>query len=90
MYRSNTVSPDACVLCLKIVTNEERALMCDKCSLWVHTKCQRISNIEYENYEINHELRFECKICKTCVVCNKTIAKNHKKLECSCCKSMSI
>ena len=80
------ITSSTCVLCLKIVTDEQRAILCDKCLRWVHTKCQHISNIEYENYVINHELKFECKICKTCVVCHKTIAKNHKKLECSCCK----
>ena len=81
-----TTNPDPCVICHKTVTDDQRALMCDKCSLWVHTKCQRISNIEYENHEINYELEFECKICRTCALCDKTIAKCHKKLECNLCK----
>ena len=81
-----SVNPDACAICLKVVTNEQKAIMCDRCSFWVHTKCHQISNIEYENYKINYELEFECKICRKCAICNKTIAKNHKKLECSFCK----
>ena len=59
--------------------------MCDRCCLWIHTKCHHISNIEYENYKINHELKFECKICRKCAICSKTIAKTHYKLECYFC-----
>ena len=61
---------DACVICLKIVTDDQKAIMCDRCSLWVHIKCHQISNIEYENYKINHELEFQCKVCRKCAICN--------------------
>ena len=80
------VNPNACALCLNVVTDDQRAIMCDRCSLWVHTKCHQISNIEYENFKINHELEFVCKVCRNCAICKKTIAKNHKKLECYFCK----
>ena len=43
------------------------------------------SIIQYENYHFNPELKFECKSCKKCGICDKTVAINHRKLECILC-----
>ena len=74
-----------CGICDKSITPKQKELRCRKCLNWVHIKCSSTSIIQYENYQINPEERFECKNCKKCGLCEKTIAINHRKLECSLC-----
>ena len=61
------------------------ALICDKCEKWVHAKCTKMSDIRYEHHEINLEDIFECRKCRTCGICDKVIALNHKFIECNSC-----
>ena len=82
---SKVSKQNLCKFCTKNVLAHQKAIMCDKCDYWFHTRCQKISDIEYENYQINYELKFECDFCQACVVCCKKIGKNHKKLLCTSC-----
>ena len=61
------------------------AICCDTCGKWIHVRCASISTIQYEHYQINPEEYFECKVCRTCGVCEKVIAVNHKKVKCKLC-----
>ena len=78
-----------CNICSIEVLQHDSAIRCDKCRCWYHIKCAGISLIQYEHYQINHEEVFHCKSCRTCNVCQKTIAKNHKKLSCSVCEKVT-
>ena len=81
----NNVSNDSCGVCFSIVKDDQKAVCCDRCGKWLHIKCTRMSVIQYEHYQINPEQYFECKTCRTCGVCEKAIAVNHKKIECNLC-----
>ena len=76
---------DLCGICNLEVKFEDKGIVCDRCNKWVHIKCTKVSDIEYEHYQINPEENFVCKKCKKCGVCDKTIASNHRKLSCSLC-----
>ena len=82
-----TCRSNECGLCDKIIDIHHKALKCNECLKWVHVKCTNISNIKYENYQINPEMKFQCRSCKSCGICKKTIAINHRKLKCDVCCS---
>ena len=44
-----------------------------------------MNNKEYNFHNDNPNTPFECKNCRTCDICNRTIAKNHKHLDCNQC-----
>ena len=74
-----------CGLCYNEVNDNDPALICDMCKMWVHTTCNKISHRKYEYYQHNGEEEFICKKCKECKICCKTLAKNHLVLKCNCC-----
>ena len=76
---------DACGICSIIITENDRAIKCDKCDKWIHTKCNKITNKQYKLYQENHDEIFECKNCNKCSVCEKIVAKNHHAIECDLC-----
>ena len=82
---------DLCGICNKIVKDDQKAFICDQCDNWIHIQCSNISVLQYEHYQINHEQELRCKKCRSCGVCDKVIATNHKHLECYLCtKSIHI
>ena len=82
---SNEGENDNCKLCNIKIPKDEKAIRCDKCKHWFHIKCIGMALIQYEHYQINYEEIFLCKSCRKCNICDKTIAKNHRKLSCSLC-----
>ena len=52
---SNTgrISDDLCGICNHLVTDDDKALVCDKCEKWVHAKCTKMPDIRYEHHEVN-------------------------------------
>ena len=81
-----TVDESHCYICKNEVKWSENGIQCDKCDMWVHTKCEKIPDHLYEEYNLNEEKEFLCKKCRNCSKCNLTIARNHRKLECSICQ----
>ena len=80
---------DFCGICNTEVKNADKALICDRCNKWIHTKtkCNKLTKKEYQHHALNPEAPFECKKCRQCGLCHKTIAKNHKFLNCTECNS---
>ena len=70
-------------MCGLVVQNSDYAVECDKCKLWVHTHCNKITNKTYFTWDSNKY--FECKKCNSCKICDRIVAKNHKALECTLC-----
>ena len=79
------INNEHCNICQKNVKDTEKGIQCDSCDEWVHTKCEKIPDLEYYTYIIEQDKQFICKKCRKCNICDKTIAKNHKKLKCQCC-----
>ena len=80
-----TYRKDDCNICKKLVKNTDKGIQCDNCDEWIHTKCEKISENQYEIYNIDPEKVFICKKCRKCNVCERTIATNHKRLKCNTC-----
>ena len=86
-----------CNQCLKTIAKNHRKLHCITCLSYIHMKC---SNTDVKSYNkiIKDNLPQYCLQCHPnpspppkpkikCVFCTKTIASNHKFLNCSSCKS---
>ena len=74
-----------CGICQKEVKNNDKAIECNKCQSWIHIKCNKLTIKQYKHFQNNQEETFECKNCTKCQVCNKTVAANHRAIECSIC-----
>ena len=46
------ISDDLCGICNLLVTDDDKALVCDKCEKWVHAKCTKLSDIRYEHHKV--------------------------------------
>ena len=54
-----------CSICSNSVMSNQKAVQCDHCELWVHTKCEGISNDSYLQMEDNNDTTpWECSVCK--------------------------
>ena len=51
-------------VCKKSVKRKHKAVSCDICQSWCHTKCGRISNAEYNTMINTAHLYWECPICR--------------------------
>ena len=63
----NRPKPRSCVkyqcgICYKSVRNDQKAVQCDSCDLWIHTVCNGTSDDEYELLKISDDLWY-CLIC---------------------------
>ena len=78
---------DNCKICKQIIGNL-KAICCDICNKWLHLKCTKLSQIEFD-FHVSNELEFWR--CDSCVpnVCNcqLVIKKNQKSLKCQLCKT---
>ena len=62
-----------CSICNTSVRSNQKAIQCDSCNLWVHTKCDCISEAVYYEYmenELKKDEKWYCLVCK--------IRKNHE------------
>ena len=78
---------DLCNICNKLVLDTDPALCCDRCNSWAHNKCNKVTKKQYTLHQNNPDTPFECNKCRKCGTCHKTIAKNHRYIDCSNCKN---
>ncbi|VDI02709.1 Hypothetical predicted protein [Mytilus galloprovincialis] len=52
-----------CGVCSKPVAKNHRALECDSCTYWVHIKCGGITPSDYQQFQKNKHLSWECPNC---------------------------
>ena len=88
--RSNQNINYPCSICNKSVNQNQMAIQCDSCDLWVHIKCNGTSSTEYEQLKIETDPWF-CLVCN--VNCNLinvpfTICDNFELLNINNAKSM--
>ena len=63
--------------CEKIVKPRDKAICCDLCIKWIHTRYNNLNDLDYEFLKSNDETWY----CKTCIqeilpFCNKKINPN--------------
>ena len=51
-----------CGICSKAVANNNQAIKCDKCNLWIHIKCNKINKQTY-NYLKSDSSHWFCISC---------------------------
>ena len=51
-----------CKICSKSVTKNHKAIYCDLCDIWVHTKCNKINTATYNMLQ-NVEIKWFCIEC---------------------------
>ena len=78
---------DSCNICCKEVLDTDQALFCDRCSRWTHNSCNKVTKKQYTFHKNNPDAPFECSKCRKCGICCKTIAKNHRYLDCTNCEN---
>ena len=53
-----------CTVCGKSVKSNDRALLCDLCVYWSHTRCVGVSEIHYQELcEVSDEFNWHCPSC---------------------------
>ena len=86
-----------CGVCKKNIAKNHRNIKCKSCNMQVHIKCNN-TNVKTFNKIIKENLPQFCKNCQpaddttqiskiSCGVCTKTIAKNHRRIQCNLCNS---
>ena len=60
---------DQCGSCKQKVNSKEKAVECEICQLWYHTRCEKISDGTYKILQENNSIHWYCERC------NKGIAK---------------
>ena len=53
----------SCKICNKVVQNNHKAIQCDNCDFWVHTKCNLFNDNDYEKFKQDSSLEFTCLKC---------------------------
>ena len=57
-----------CSVCNKNVRSNARAILCECCNLWSHTKCNNIDSKDYKSYQIDENRSFHCKKCNEKII----------------------
>ena len=48
-----------CIICEKLVANNNQAIYCEKCGLWIHIKCNKI-NKQTDFYLMRENSHLDC------------------------------
>ena len=57
-----------CSICYKNVSENARAIFCECCNLWSHTKCNKIDSKDYKNYQTDRKRSFYCMKCNEKII----------------------
>ena len=60
---SNELQFKLCNICFKVVKCNQKGIWCDHCLCWIHHKCARLTNKEFENLGSNNKSWF----CGSCL-----------------------
>ena len=52
---------EKCKICLEVVKESDRALLCNKCKMWQHTSCAKVSNNDYKVLKKQTSVMWFCK-----------------------------
>ena len=60
MCKKNKDVKFPCSVCNNNLNSNQPAMLCSKCNLWSHNKCNDIDKQQYREYQLNPELTFYC------------------------------
>ena len=75
-----------CMKCNCTTLSKQKYLKCTHCHKNVHLRCSGLNLKTYEEI-LQQENTYTCQICSKCAVCQRTVAKNHRAIECTLCNS---
>ena len=52
-----------CNLCQKLVAGNHRGILCDLCNKWVHAKCNKLEQRDFQKFQDDNSLHFLCSLC---------------------------
>ena len=52
-----------CRICNKYVASNHRGIECTICNNWIHAKCNRLDDKDYDNFQTDESLKFNCAQC---------------------------
>ena len=56
-------SCSTCRICNKYVASNHRGIECNICNNWIHAKCNRLGIKDYDNFQTDESLKFNCMQC---------------------------
>ena len=68
-------------ICVKNVSDKDKAVQCDLCELWVHIKCNNLSNLDYRYLQNSNESWYCIECCSTILPFN-SLSSNKNFLDC--------
>ncbi|CAC5392706.1 unnamed protein product [Mytilus coruscus] len=78
---------NSCGICCKLVKRNDKAIQCDECDLWIHTRCTSVDNTTYAKLQNTTDQWF-CQNCvASCGICSGNIHKCDPAIECDSCKT---
>ena len=78
---------DKCKVCKQIVKG--KSICCDGCNKWLHFKCSKLSQEQYQ-FHVDNEIEFwRCEYCVVvkCKICSLLITRNQDSIGCDICQS---
>ncbi|CAC5395570.1 unnamed protein product [Mytilus coruscus] len=78
---------NSCGICCKLVKRNDKAIQCDECDLWIHTRCASVDNTTYAKLQNTTDQWF-CQNCvASCGICSGNIHNCDPAIECDRCKT---
>ena len=82
----NIPVPFPCGICKLNVGDQDKALQCNNCNLWIHTKCAGISDVEYSRFQLSTDEWLCCNCQEDCGMCGYAVSSKDSAIECDKCK----
>ena len=70
-----------CRICVKNVSDKDKAVQCDLCELWVHIKCNNLNYLDYRYLQNSNESWYCIECCSTIFPFN-SLSSNKNFLDC--------
>ena len=70
-----------CRICVKNVSDKDKAVQCDLCELWVHINCNNLNYLDYRYLQKSNESWYCIECCSTIFPFN-SLASNKNFLDC--------
>ena len=87
-YMCNITYPKfPCRICIKNVSDKDKAVQCDLCELWVHIKCNNLNYLDYR-YLQNSDKSWYCTECCSTNFPFNSLSSNKNFL--ACCTNIDI
>ena len=76
-----------CGMCSKLVRKNDRAVKCNDCENWIHTRCANITVAQYEEMKTSKENWYCPKCVSPCGICSENVHNWDPAIECEKCLS---